>query len=215
MRNQVVNEGHDMVKVKVCGITNMSDALMCVDAGADALGFVFYSKSPRRIPLPEASHIVRSLPVFVTPVAVVVDKDTDLLLRIREAGFCVFQAYFDLTDDVVSLLPGVRFIQACRIFTGVRYAPSKNASAVLVDSYDPENMGGSGKALDWTMAAGLRQETAQPFILAGGLAPDNVAEAIRQVRPYAVDASSRLESEPGRKDAEKVRSFVINAKSAS
>ncbi len=200
-----------MVKVKICGITNLSDALMCAEAGADALGFVFYEKSPRKVSLADAGEILKQLPLFVEPVAVVVDGDTDLLLRIKALGFNTFQVYFPLTEGLVSLFPGSIFIQAKRVRSR-EYIPADLAKAVLIDAYDEANMGGTGKSIDYKLAEEIRLSVPKPMILAGGLGEDNVGQAVERVRPYGVDASSRLEIKPGRKDAEKVRNFIHSAK---
>jgi len=202
-----------VVKVKICGITNIKDALMCVDAGADALGFVFYKDSPRKVSILESERILKRLPPIVEKIAVVVDYDSDLLLRLHNIGFRAFQCYFQIQENLRALLPDSVFIQAYRVLSRPN-VKTELIDAVLIDAYDSANVGGTGKAIDWDMARSIREEIVIPMFLAGGLCPENIGEAVQKVRPYAVDASSRLEIEPGKKDEKKVREFIHNAKCA-
>ena len=200
-----------MVKVKICGITNREDALEAVDAGADALGFVFYKGSPRYVPSDVAKDIVRSLPPFVATVGVFVDEREDELERImRHAAIDVAQLHGHETPE--SCPTGRRVIKAIRVKELIDLEPLEHyrVSAFLLDTYTPESLGGTGQIFNWDIAV-----TAKEFgriILAGGLNPDNVEKAVRWVRPYAVDVSSGVEEEKGKKDHKKMRLFIKRAK---
>ncbi|MBI5561806.1 MAG: phosphoribosylanthranilate isomerase [Deltaproteobacteria bacterium] len=206
------------VLVKICGITNPEDASLAVRAGADALGFVFWKKSPRRVSPAAASDIIKELPPFVTTVGVFVNETPDGIRDIvREAGLDRVQLHGDegpsLCDEI-GAVSGVRVIKAFRVGPDFDIMPltQYRASAFLLDAYKPGVPGGTGESFDWNIAASA-SKTGR-IILSGGLTPDNVAEAARRVRPYAVDVSSGVEAAPGKKDAEKVRRFVERAKGA-
>ncbi len=201
-----------MVKVKICGITNLDDALMCCVAGADALGFVFYDRSPRNIDISSAEKIIRNLPVFVTPVAVLVEKDLSFVRKLVEIGFRTFQIYFDLNDkERKEILPG-KFIRALRVSNKPDLSGYDIYDALLLDSYVSGKIGGTGKTFDWRIAAEVINEISLPVILSGGLSPDNVRDAISIARPYGVDVSSSIETRPGRKDEEKVLAFMSSVR---
>ncbi len=208
------------VRVKICGITNAPDALLAAGAGADALGFIFYEKSPRYIPPERAGEIVKALPPFITPVGVFVDEDEARVLEvIHEARLSAIQLHGSETPDYCASV-GISVIKSFRVRgPGVieDIAPYKGVvSALLLDSYKKGEMGGTGEVFDWELAVKAREEAGRwPIILSGGLTPENVGEAVKRVRPYAVDVSSGVEASPGRKDPEKVRDFVRRAKETS
>ena len=200
-------------RVKICGITNLEDALHAVRCGADALGFVFYSGSPRWISPEKARLIISELPPFVTTVGLFVNQPTE---EVRNVGdFChldVIQLHGDEPPEVCQDLAPCRVVKALRLrdagsLDGVDHYP---VCAVLLDAWVPDRFGGTGHRCDWQLAAEVsRQRTT---ILAGGLDAGCVAEAVRLVRPYAVDVSSGVESVPGRKDPDKVAAFIRSAK---
>jgi phosphoribosylanthranilate isomerase len=203
--------GRSTPKVKICGITSPEDALFAAEAGADALGFVFYEGSPRHVFPETVMEIISALPPFVTTVGVFVNAPP---AEIREVlaltGLDVVQLHGDEPPEEASLFP--RVIKAFRVrdVTVLEEIRRFRASAYLLDTYDPDVPGGTGKSFNWEIA----REAARfgPVILAGGLTPGNVAEAVRTARPYAVDVSSGVEAEKGKKDPEKVRLFIERAK---
>jgi phosphoribosylanthranilate isomerase len=188
------------VLVKVCGITCVEDALMAVEAGADALGFNFYPRSPRFTSIEKVAEIVQKVPQTTLKVGVFVDTGADEIARIvGEAGLDVAQVYGEAAGLTV------RFWQALPAGPGIKESMSASvAEAFLIDTPAGAQRGGTGRRFDWRLVKGLTGK----IVLAGGLGPDNAAEAIRQVRPWGIDACSRLESEPGRKDTAKVRALI-------
>jgi phosphoribosylanthranilate isomerase len=203
-----------MTKVKICGITNLEDALFAAEAGADALGFVFYTKSPRYIAPDRAREIVLRLPPFVAKVGVFVNEELDLVKEIM--AYCHLD-YAQLHGDeppeqVAALAP--RAIKAVRVRSAadVERLSAYRAAAYLLDAYHPTKPGGIGETWDWELAAAAKRYG--PIILAGGLKPDNVAAAIGRVHPYAVDVSSGVEAAPGIKDHQMVWRFIRAAKGA-
>jgi len=190
------------MRIKICGITNSEDALLAAKLGADALGFIFYEKSPRYIAPAAAREIIAGLPPFVTPVAIVVDESAVEELLVQ-SGCRVAQVHGTLAD------PEVRapIIRAIPVASREDLAPLRDPAGIcafLLDAKAPGLHGGTGRAIDWTLA---REATAfgTPIILAGGLSPENVAEAIRIAAPYAVDLNSGVESSPGKKDPDRLR----------
>jgi phosphoribosylanthranilate isomerase len=184
--------------VKICGITNQADAEMCVEAGASALGFNFYLKSPRYIRPADAAAIADRIPAGVVKVGIFVGESGEAVEHItREARLDVAQVHGRTAPQ------HVRVWRACRINEFSKDLLD-GAEAVLVDTPSGSLMGGTGKTFDWTLARGL----APRVIVAGGLDDTNVRAAIEAAGPWGVDACSRLESSPGRKDAEKVRKFI-------
>ena len=201
-------------RVKICGITNLEDARHAAACGADALGFVFYPGSPRFVNPDTVRRIIAELPPLVTAVGLFVNETP---ARIREmAAFCglsTVQLHGDEEPDQCSY-PPCRVIKALRLektMKDVVFA-SYQVSALLLDAYVPNQFGGTGQRCDWAQAATLA--TQHRVILAGGLNPENVAEAVRQVHPYGVDVSSGVETKPGQKDPEKVAQFIRMAKEA-
>ncbi|MBR7889898.1 phosphoribosylanthranilate isomerase [Marinomonas sp. A79] len=201
-------------QVKICGITNLDDALMACRYGADALGFVFYSKSPRYVSPETANNIVAQLPPFITPVALFVDATHEEIVSVingsarwmiqfhgneSEAECCSYQRPF---------MKALRMKQGDDIVALVDQYPS--ASAILLDAYKPDVPGGTGEVFDWSL---IPKNLSKPLVLAGGLTPDNVKQAVKQVAPYAVDVSGGVELSKGLKSEPKVRAFIGGAKS--
>ena len=204
------------VKVKICGITNLPDGMAATDAGADALGFVFYDQSPRAISVEAAAVLIRQLPPFVMKVGVFVNAPEDLVVRaIRECGLSLLQFHGDETPEYC-LQFGLMSMKAFRIrdAASLQALSGYRTEAWLLDAYSPDRPGGTGETFNWDLALEA-QTLGRPIFLAGGLTPENVAEAVRRARPYAVDVSSGVEAAPGRKDHAKVRAFIQAAKSVT
>ena len=203
-----------MARIKICGITNIGDALIAAECGADALGFVFYKGSPRYISPDEARRIVLDLPPFVTTVGVFVDERPEEVERIMDYA-AIDLAQFHGQEPPEACMIDRRVIKAIRIKDLTDLDPLRyyRVCAFLLDTYAPQSFGGTGQVFNWDIAADAKQFG--KIILAGGLTPDNVEAAIRRVRPYAVDVSSGVEEEKGRKDHRKLRLFIERAKSVS
>jgi phosphoribosylanthranilate isomerase len=212
------------LRIKICGITNPADACRAAGLGADAVGLNFYPQSPRCVTLPIAVAVLRELPPFVEPVGLFVNQPLPQVLdtlqfldRIRTVqgygtsrevhGPLPFQLIpaFSVRDHD-SLLEITRYLDHCREL-------GQLPAAVLVDAHVPGLHGGTGQTAPWQLLADFRPGF--PLLLAGGLTPENVAEAVRIVRPYAVDVASGVESSPGQKDEEKMRRFIGNAREAA
>jgi phosphoribosylanthranilate isomerase len=203
------------VKVKICGITNLLDAKAAAEAGADVLGFMFYEKSPRSISCEAAAAITRELPPFIIKAGVFVDAPEDNVLRaIRECGLNLLQFHGEETPDYC-LQFGIMSMKAFRVrdadsLQALRQYPTE---AWLLDAYTPGKLGGTGEVFNWDLAREART-WGRPIFLAGGLTPDNVAEAIERAQPYAVDVSSGVEAAPGRKDHARIKAFIQAAQQA-
>ena len=203
------------VMVKICGLTNLPDAEAAVAAGADLLGFVFASASPRRMTVAAVAGLVRDLPAHVAKVGVFVNPMAELVRQaIVECGLDWLQFHGEETPEFCTQF-GVKSVKAFRVrnersLDSLRLYPT---DAWLLDAYAENQVGGTGKTFNWDLAVAAKQ-FGRPIFLAGGLTPENVAEAVRRVRPFAVDVSSGVESAPGKKDPEKVREFIRAAKSA-
>ncbi|MBF0318714.1 MAG: phosphoribosylanthranilate isomerase [Nitrospirae bacterium] len=200
-----------MIRVKICGITNMEDATAAVGFGADALGFVFYEKSPRHVTPETAAGIIRGLPPFVTTVGVFVNEQETVINQTREiAGIGVVQLHGNETPEMATLWPQVIKAFRVRDFTDLRPLAEFRVSAYLLDAYSEDTFGGTGKLFNWEIAMVARQFG--HVILSGGLNPDNIEAAVRKVSPYAVDVSSGVEASKGKKDHAKLRHFIERAK---
>lgn len=207
-----------MVRVKICGVTNWADARLAVDLGADALGFNFHAPSPRAVTPAQAWEIVRRLPPMVTAVGVFVNwpaRTVAALARALRLG--AVQLHGDEPPrDVRELSGAFGVIKAFPMPPGFRLAslaPYSAASALLLDGFKGGLHGGTGRPADWDLARRARRYGR--VILAGGIRPDNVAEAIARVRPYAVDVASGVESRPGKKDAGKMRELMREVDAAN
>src|SRR6267142_2202571 len=204
-----------LVKVKICGITNAEDGTAAAEAGADALGFIFYESSPRYVPVEKAALVTRNLPPMIVKVGVFVDAEEEVVLRaIRECGLNLLQFHgaespeYCLQFGLMSMKAfHVRDAQSLALMTDFK------TDAWLLDASSPDKPGGTGERVNWDLAIEARK-WGRPIFLAGGLTPENVAEAVRHVEPYAVDVSSGVEASPGKKDHGKVKAFVAAAKGA-
>jgi phosphoribosylanthranilate isomerase len=198
----------EMVRVKICGLTNLSDALMVAEAGADALGFVLVRGSPRYIAPRELREIRRHLPPFVSVVGVFANAPLQEVREISEAcHLSLVQLHGEEDPDYCSAL-GEGVIKAFRIRDkrSLSSLEGYRVKAILLDSYRPGKLGGTGTCFDWSLA--LEAKRYGHLILSGGLTPENVGKAIGTVRPYAVDVSSGVEEFVGKKDQRKVRMFL-------
>jgi len=197
-------------RVKICGITNLEDALKAAELGADALGFIFYKLSPRHISPRTAALIVRELPPFVVPVGVFVDEEPGKVASVAaETGISAVQLHGSETPEYCERLMGsLKVIKAVRIKerSDIMRLRSYNVSAFLLDTFREGVPGGTGETFDWEIA--LEAKALGRVILSGGLNPGNVREAIEKVEPYAIDASSGLETKPGKKDHKKLEKFM-------
>lgn len=200
-------------KVKICGITNLEDALAAVDAGADALGFMFYESSPRCVPPQTVAEIVRELPPFVAKVGVFVNASAQTIRRTVEAcGVDTLQLHGDEPPEFCRQF-GIKTIKAFRMLdrNSLQTVTAYDRETWLLDAYVPGKLGGTGERFNWELASAAAK-LGRRIILAGGLTPANVGDAVRQVRPYGVDVSSGVESFPGKKNPAKIREFVKAAK---
>jgi phosphoribosylanthranilate isomerase len=205
-----------MVKVKICGITSLEDALTSIEAGADAVGFVFYPLSPRHIFPEQAADIIRCLPSFVQTVGLFVNEEQSVVnTTADQCGLDIVQLHGEETPEYCEYVRR-RVIKAFRVkdITTLDSLVQYHVSGYLLDAWSPLALGGTGKTFNWEIAAEAANR-GHRVILAGGLTPDNVAEAVRLVTPYAVDVSSGVECSPGRKDADKIRTFIIQARQAA
>lgn len=207
-----------MARVKICGLTNHEDALAAVEAGADLLGFNFYTRSPRYVAPDAARGIIERLPESVVSVGVFVnEREPEAVERIAsEAGVGAAQLHGDETPEFCSRLGGLLTIKALRV--GPDYDDARasefGTDAVLLDAFVKDEWGGTGHTFDWALARRTRDRVSKLF-LAGGLTPENVAAAVEAVNPYAVDVCSGVEISPGRKNFLLMRRFVEAVKEAA
>ena len=203
-----------MTRVKVCGITSREDAVAAVEAGADALGFVFVPGTPRCVHPEVAERIVGGLPPFVTSVGVFMNQPLEEVLRITaRCGLQAVQLHGDEPEEYSRRIP-LRVIKAVRVrdAESLRILPTYPAHAFLLDAFVEGQAGGTGTPISWELAVQAKGHA--PIILSGGLRPDTVGPAVRRVRPYGVDVSSGVEVSPGRKDHQKVREFIAAVRQA-
>jgi phosphoribosylanthranilate isomerase len=198
-----------MVKIKICGITNLTDARLAVDLGADALGFIFYPKSPRYVAPDAAREIIAHLPPFLVSVGVFVDEAAAVIQNLAaQAGLDWIQVHGQESPDYCRSL-GRRVIKGFRIRDESSLKdlePFQGAvQAFLLDTYKKGQVGGTGETFDWRL--GQEAKKYGQIILAGGLTPDNIAQAIKVARPSAVDTASGTEAAPGKKDPAKLKAF--------
>ena len=199
-----------MTLVKICGITNLDDALAAVAAGADALGFNFYKPSPRYIRPQQAREIMEQLPETLLTVGVFVNEEAGAIKAIaKEAGLRALQLHGDETPEYCRELDDYYVIKTFAVSDSfdIQAAHTYKVEAIMLDTKHNNLRGGTGQVFDWSVAQQVRPVIAKLF-LAGGLSPENVANAIKTVRPYAVDACSALEDRPGKKNHERMRVFI-------
>jgi phosphoribosylanthranilate isomerase len=200
--------------VKICGITCREDAVAAVEAGADALGFVFVPGTPRCVPPEVAEGIVGVLPPFITPVGVFMNQPLEEVVRIAaRCGLQAIQLHGDEPEAYSRRIP-LRVIKAVRVrdAESLRILPTYPAHAFLLDAFVEGQPGGTGTPIAWELAVQAKGHA--PIILSGGLRPETVGPAVRRVRPYGVDVSSGVEVSPGRKDHQKVREFIAAVRQA-
>lgn len=198
-------------RVKICGITRPEDARLAAQLGADALGLVFYANSRRGLDLQQAQAIRAAVPAFVSVVGLFVDPERkqvdDVLAHLR---LDCLQFHGEETPEFCQSF-AMPYMKAVRVRSGTDPLPAirrhKQASAILLDSYDPDQAGGTGKKFDWTVARHCVDRSPLPVVLAGGLNQENAVRAIKEVHPWALDLSSGVESEPGIKDPQRLQAF--------
>ncbi len=201
-----------ITKVKICGITSAEDAAVAVEAGADALGFVFYRKSPRYIEPLVAKQIIMGLPPLVTAVGVFVDEEQQVVRSLMDdCGLALAQLHGQESAVYCQelgrpVLKALRVKDRSSFLALAEFQGRAGVRGFVLDAFSDQAYGGTGQVIDWELAAEVAR--AAHILLAGGLTPDNVATAIQSVQPYGVDVSSGVEREPGKKDHEKVRAFI-------
>ncbi|HEV2679576.1 MAG TPA: phosphoribosylanthranilate isomerase [Rhodanobacter sp.] len=204
-----------MTRIKCCGMTRVEDALLAARLGADAIGLVFTARSKRQVTLARAREIVVALPPFVATVALFMDDDAGLVRQVIEDVQPALLQFHGGETDVWCMQFGRPFLKAIAMGEGVAALPRlrdyPHAAGLLLDGHGVGEAGGSGKAFDWSLLPG---EPTQPLILAGGLHPANVGEAVRLARPWAVDVASGVESSPGIKDPDRLAAFIRAVRAA-
>lgn len=199
-------------RIKICGITRISDALDAVTAGADAIGLVFYQKSPRNVSMEQAAKISKAMPCFVSKVALFVDESPETVKTIlKNVDIDCLQFHGSETNEYCKQF-GKPFIKAIhaksKAFLDDQMAKFPDASSLLLDTYVADVVGGSGKTFDWGLFNQAKKTGISALILAGGLTPENIVNAIETTEPYAVDVSGGVEASKGLKDTQKVNSFI-------
>jgi len=203
------------IRIKMCGTTTLEDAMAAVDAGVDALGFIFYEKSPRNVDPEVVRLIIEQLPPFVDTVGVFVDRDreeVEEIIRYCRLGYAQLhgQESPKYCERLARFAPPCQVLKALRVGAHSRpedVAPyTEYVKGFLLDTYQKNMVGGTGTSFDWSLIKRLNLN--KPWILAGGLTVDNVADAIKAVAPYGVDVNSGVEKRPGEKDHDLIRSFV-------
>jgi phosphoribosylanthranilate isomerase len=204
-----------MIKIKICGITNLDDAMAAATFGADALGFNFYKKSPRYIEPAKAADIIAQLPPIIMPIGIFVNEREEKIREIQ-ALTCIqtIQLHGDETPEFCQRF-GERVIKAFQVKDkeSIKHMSQYHVGAFLLDSYRAGQRGGTGTTFDWHLA--VVAKTFGRIILAGGLTPENVAEAVKLVQPYGVDVAGGVEREKGVKDYVKLKKFISEARRVS
>lgn len=198
-------------RIKICGITNLEDAHAAAALGADALGFIFVPDTPRYIEPEDAKRIISDLPPFIITVGVFADVLPEVILQtVETCGLNAVQLHGSETPEYCSEINGPKLIKASRVKdrNSLSTLPDYKVSAYLLDTYIRGKKGGTGETFNWDLAVEAKRYGR--IIIAGGLTPENVARAIRHVRPYAVDVGSGVEASPGKKDHSKVKAFIEN-----
>lgn len=204
-----------MAKIKICGITNATDAQLAAKFGADALGFNFYAESPRYISPERARAIIASLPPFICPVGIFVDEPPETIQMVCEScGIYTVQLHGNEPPETVGKLRAFQVIKAIRVQSerDLNQLRRYDVDGFVLDTYMPNMKGGTGVKFNWELAKSVTHT--YPVILAGGLTPENVQDAIRTVRPYGVDVCTGVESKPGKKDRERLKKFILLAREA-
>ena len=204
------------MKIKICGITNLEDAVAAVEFGAEMLGFNFYPQSARFIAPVKAREIAEKMPKQVLKVGVFVNESLEKVNKTAEtARLDIVQLHGDETPDFVKAIKSIPVIKALGVNSEFKIERAVEfQTPILLDAYCQKTHGGTGKTFDWQTAVKVK-ELVPELYLAGGLSPENIGAAIETVRPFGVDACSLIESQPGKKDLNKMREFIENAKKAS
>lgn len=198
------------VRVKICGITSVADAQAAVEAGADAIGLMLWGPSKRYVTNAQAAEIVRSLPPFIAKVGVFVDASAEEVRRaVGEIGLDTVQLHGEETPEFCRQFAPLKVMKAFRVkdASSLTTMTDYDTDAWLLDSYVAGQQGGTGAIFNWNLAVQAK-DSGRPIVLAGGLTPENIAEAVHEVWPFGVDVSSGVESAPGKKDAGMIRQFV-------
>ncbi|MGB0910542.1 MAG: phosphoribosylanthranilate isomerase [Nitrospirales bacterium] len=201
-----------LAKIKICGITNAEDAHLAVDAGADALGFIFYPQSPRFVEIQVVKSIVNQLPPFVLPIGVFVNEEQSMVQNVMDVcGLALAQLHGEESPAYCEslghpVLKGIRLRDRSSFLALAEYKGRAGVRGFVLDAFTESEYGGTGKVADWDLAAEAAK--AAPILLAGGLSSENIQEAIKKVQPYGVDVSSGVEASPGKKDSAKVQAFI-------
>jgi phosphoribosylanthranilate isomerase len=207
-----VKDRDTQVKVKICGMTNLKDVKVAVDGGVDAVGFIFYKKSPRSVTMQAVREIVLELPPFVDSVGVFVNETAEQINKI--ADHCKLDRVQLHGDESPAFCKKIRrrVIKAIRVkdIQSLKKLSDYPVSSFLLDTFSEDQYGGTGKVFDWNLAYPAKKYG--PIILAGGLTPINVHQAIQRIQPYGVDVCSGVESQPGIKDHKKMKAFLKNVK---
>jgi phosphoribosylanthranilate isomerase len=205
-----------LTRIKICGITNVEDALAAVDLGADALGFIFVPETPRYIEPQNAARVINKLPPFITKVGVFADEPLENISQIiQTCGLNAIQLHGSETPeycDKIRVRSRAIIIKSFRVKDrhSLSPIPEYKVSAYLLDTYVKGKKGGTGETFNWDLA--IEAKKYGRIMIAGGLTPENVAEAIRHVQPYAVDVGSGVEARPGKKDHAKIKAFIENVR---
>ena len=209
------------IKVKICGVGNLEDANLVASLGAEYIGMNFYKESPRKVSVKMARDIIDKLPPFVQSVGVFVNEELPVVVStVKKTGLDFVQLHGDETPEYCAAVKektGVPVIKAFRIVDESSFAPLAQYQSIvdyfLLDAYVPEVPGGTGEMFNWDLVVTMKvKDLGKPFFLAGGLTPENVAQAVEKVDPFAVDTASGVERLPKRKDFEKMKNFIRNAR---
>jgi phosphoribosylanthranilate isomerase len=206
-----------MIRIKICGITNLKDARAAVVAGADWLGFIFYKKSPRFVSPAVVQSIVSRLPESIKKVGVFVDESAARVRMIADAcGLDVLQFHGQEASTYLKRFKGYRVMKAVRVknAASLKRAKASTADHLLFDAFDPKAMGGTGKVFDWDLLSEINK-IKKPVFISGGLSADNVTALLERIRPFGVDVSSGVEKSPGKKDVRKMKRFIKTVRQAT
>jgi phosphoribosylanthranilate isomerase len=205
-----------MIRIKICGITNLKDARAAAAAGADWLGFIFFKKSPRFILPVSAQRLISRLPQKIKKVGVFVDEPAARVRAIaRACGLDILQFHGHETPAYLKRFKGYRVMKAVRVKNAASLKKARMCPAdyLLFDAFDPRSLGGTGKVFDWGLLSEIKK-IKKPVFISGGLSVDNVAVLLERLRPFGVDVSSGVEARPGKKDARKIRRFIKTVRPA-